>query len=286
MARPKQRATRLVLHRRGPTGVWWFRFTFEGRQHRESTGETRRDQAQEVAERRRVEIIAGGGERDEVHPADLPMGELFDRYQRHLDQTGRVFCTIRHYTGYVKKYHEFFGDVSPLSLGKRKVERYRQWLLDQKCQNNPRGTLSMKTVAEHLNLIRAVCRHFDLPDATKGVERPRKKQSERIESMEFYSADELRAMREAAGPELTNALEFLAFTGCRVGEMRGVRTSDMEPGRRVVRVTGKGSKTRPLTLAGPLSAAWDALEREAIRRGVEDGHVFRQYVGFPRFQIS
>ena len=55
----------------------------------------------------------------------------------------------------------------------------------------------------------------------------------------------------------------------------------MEPARRVVRVTGKGSKTRPLTLAGPLSAAWCALEREIQRRGVEGGHVFRQYVGFP-----
>jgi integrase len=116
--------------------------------------------------------------------------------------------------------------------------------------------------------------------ATKGVERPRKKQSERIEAMEFYSSEELKAMREAAGPDLTNALEFLAFSGCRVGEMRGIRTSDMEPARRVVRVTGKGSKTRPLTLAGPLSPAWDALEREARRRGVEDGRIFRQYVHF------
>lgn len=55
----------------------------------------------------------------------------------------------------------------------------------------------------------------------------------------------------------------------------------MEPARRAVRVTGKGSKTRPLTLAGPLTPAWDALEKEEQRRGVEDGHVFRQYVNFP-----
>ena len=144
----------------------------------------------------------------------------------------------------------------------------------------------MKTVSEHLNLIRAVCRHHDLPDPTKGVERPRMKQSERIEAMEFYSSEELKAMREAAGPDLTNALEFLAFSGCRVGEMRGIRTSDMEPSRRIVRVTGKGSKTRPLTLAGPLSVAWDALEREAQRRGIEDGHVFRQYVNFPYKNIA
>jgi hypothetical protein len=80
-------------------------------------------------------------------------------------------------------------------------------------------SLSMKTVSEHLNLIRAVCRHHDLPDPTRGVERPRKKQSERIESMEFCSSEELKAIREAAGPDLTNALEFLAFSGCRVGEM-------------------------------------------------------------------
>lgn len=159
-------------------------------------------------------------------------------------QTSRVFCTTRHYVGYVTKFHEHFGDVSPLSLSKQRYEGCRQWLLEQPCQKNRKGNLSMKTVSEHLNLVRAVCRRHDLSDPTRGVERPRKKQSERIEAMEFYSSEELKAIREAAGPDLTNALEFLAFSGCRVGEMRGIRTSDMEPGRQVVRFGARSHKPR------------------------------------------
>lgn len=58
------------------------------------------------------------------------------------------------------------GDGGREDALKRRYERYRQWLLEQPCQKYRPGNLSMKTVSEHLNLIRAVCRHHDLPEFT------------------------------------------------------------------------------------------------------------------------
>lgn len=57
-------------------------------------------------------------------------------------------------------------------------------------------------------------------------------------------------------------LEVLYASGLRVGELVGTDVDDLDPGRRVVRVLGKGSKERTVPYGAPAQRALDAWLRE------------------------
>ncbi len=261
------------------------RCSVEGRQHRISTGQTRRDKAEQVAEAKWLELLEEPGDGDEVPPSQLPASALFLRFLDHLNEMGRADSTMRHYAAFYERFVEHFGDVNLASLTKGDFEGWRSWLSRQVNKTRMVGTLGPKTVSEHLNMIAAIYNHFDLPNRLSKVERPKKKHSERVEAMEFYSADELKVVREAAEPKVANAIDFLIHTGVRSCELRGIKIEDIEHQRQMVWVVGKGSRKRQLTLTGTTEPAWDALMAEIERRQVEEGPVFQQWQHFPYYAV-
>lgn len=96
---------------------------------------------------------------------------------------------------------------------------------------------------------------------------------------------EIRELLDAAVPEDDGPaglrdlaiLELLYATGIRVGELVGVDLDDVDRGRNVVRVFGKGSKERSVPFGGPAAEAldrWLTIGRPAIRTAESGAAVF------------
>ncbi len=72
-------------------------------------------------------------------------------------------------------------------------------------------------------------------------------------------------------------LELLYATGIRVGELVGIDLDDVDRGRNVVRVFGKGSKERSVPFGGPAAEAldrWLTIGRPTIRTAESGAAVF------------
>lgn len=82
-----------------------------------------------------------------------------------------------------------------------------------------------------------------------------------------------RFVREALNPLVKAAALILYHTGLRAGELCGIKFSDLDLTRRVVRVVGKGRKERvvPLNDSAALAFAWYIAE---VRPRLNTGYVF------------
>jgi integrase/recombinase XerC len=78
-----------------------------------------------------------------------------------------------------------------------------------------------------------------------------------------FPADDPEAVRDRA------LLELLYSSGLRVSELTGVRWRDLDPAEGLIRVTGKGSKTRIVPVGSKALAALQAL-REQDHPGADD----------------
>jgi len=79
---------------------------------------------------------------------------------------------------------------------------------------------------------------------------------------EVLRPDEAVRLVEVAGDDVVDlrdrvVLELLYATGIRVGELCGLDVDDVDPGRRVVRVLGKGGKERAVPYGAPAQRALD-----------------------------
>lgn len=82
---------------------------------------------------------------------------------------------------------------------------------------------------------------------------------------------------EPSGQRDLAILELLYATGIRVGELVGIDLDDVDRGRNVVRVFGKGSKERSVPFGGPAADAldrWLRVGRPAIRTADSGAAVF------------
>lgn len=176
---------------------------------------------------------------------------------------------------------EMFGKRCDIrKLTKADMERWRDWLLhDVERKDVGRGEygLAPKTVKEHLDWVAAVCNYSEIANPCKHVERPRKTEAERQESLEFFTQNEMERMFSVCAtetPRFYNAFVVFALTGCRTGEIQSLRPEHLDVSRHAVWVTGKGDRRRQLILTGPLAPAWTALIQQISERPRLDGFFF------------
>ncbi|MEC9073489.1 MAG: tyrosine recombinase, partial [Myxococcota bacterium] len=174
------------------------------------------------------------------------MDQAIDRFLLHLKLERNLSeNTVGAYARDLARLASFLPEgTAPGDFGRTEVEGFIGWLRDQE-------QLSARSSARTLSAVRTFCRflvreRLREDDPSSLVPNPRLGQplpvvlSQRdvIALLDAPKGDEPRPVRDRA------MLELLYATGLRVSELVGLKLSDVDMNRGVVRTTGKGSKTR------------------------------------------
>ena len=208
------------------------------------------------------------------------VGAVLDQYERHLAlERGLSDHTVRAYLGDVTSLllTVFGPEPGPdRRLDEVDLAALRAWLAAQRADGASRTTLARRSAAArtftawahrrgHLGTDPGVRLVAPRPHRTlPSVLRP--DQAEALMTAAKSGAAELEpvALRDQA------LVELLYATGIRVSELCGLDVDDLDMGRRVLRVLGKGNKERTVPFGAPAASAVDAwLEHGRPRLAVE-----------------
>ncbi len=197
-------------------------------------------------------------------------------YRRHLEsERGLSSHTVRAYLGDVESLAEHAARLGHSHPSTLEVRDLRSWLASQQTRGRARSTIARRATSARVftawllrtgrasadagALLGIPRRHATLPvslrhDEVRGL----------LDTAAHAAADEGPAgMRDVA------ALELLYATGIRVGELVGLDLDDLDIGRRLVRVLGKGDKERSVPYGQPAQRAlerWLRLGRPTLAR--------------------
>ena len=194
-------------------------------------------------------------------PEPLPaLAAALEGFVRHLElERGRSPHTVRAYTADVAGLLAHAARCGVTDLAGLDLAVLRSWLAQLRTSGVARTTLARRgssariftawahrrgLLAHDPGLLLATPKgHRPLPD----VLRP----DETVRLLDGVDGQQPRDLRDRA------ALELLYATGIRVAELCGLEVDDLDVGRRVVRVLGKGGKERAVPYGAPAAAAVD-----------------------------
>jgi site-specific recombinase XerD len=213
------------------------------------------------------------GDSTEATRAALPDGmrDAVDSYARHLaSERGRSTHTVRAYIGDVVSLLDHAQRLSCDEIGELDLSVLRSWLARLRTTGAARTSLARRAAAARSfsawahregllphdvgQRLASPKARRDLPgvlredEAERLVTAPEQRRSAGV-------ADAAVALRDAT------ILELLYATGIRVSELCGMDVGDVDHGRRVVRVLGKGSKERSVPYGVPAARSLDAWLR-------------------------
>ncbi len=199
-------------------------------------------------------------------------------YERYLTaERDRSAHTVRAYLGDVV---DLFGHLTTLGrerLDEIDVRVLRSWLARQQTLGRSRTTLARRATAARVFLrwAHATGRIPTDPGALLGSPRPHQMLPDVLEPGQVRELLDAAARHaddgSAVGLRDVACLELLYATGIRVGELVGLDVDDVDDGRRVVRVVGKGRKERTVPYGLPAQRALDRWRREGRARLVTAG---------------
>jgi len=186
-------------------------------------------------------------------------------YERHLvSERDLTDHTVRAYLGDIASLLDHaarLGIDDPAGLDLRSL---RSWLAKQQTTGRSRTTLARRATAARV-FTAWLARTGRAPsDAGASLASPKARRTLPPVLRADEAAELIRAAAELAddgspvGLRDVAMLELLYATGIRVGELCGLDVDDLDRGRRVVRVLGKGRKERTVPYGGPADRALDA----------------------------
>ncbi len=196
--------------------------------------------------------------------ADLPeaMAGALAAYERHLaSERDLSVHTVRAYVGDVAGLLEHAAALGHTDLRTLDLRTLRSWLAKQQTLGRSRSTMARRATAVRVFTAWAVRsgRADGDPGASLGSPKAHKSLPPAL------SAAEARALLDAAAVRADDGsptglrdvaiLELLYATGIRVGELCGLDVDDVDRGRRVLRVLGKGRKERTVPYGVPADRA-------------------------------
>ncbi len=201
-------------------------------------------------------------------PADL--GSAVDGYERHLRaERGLSAHTVRGYLGDAVSLLDHaarMGAVEPAALD---VVMLRSWLARLRLQGAARNSLARRAAAGRAFTAWAYRRRLLVTDVGALLASPKPGRPLPAVLKQTQARSLLEPPEAATSPkELRDAviLELLYATGVRVSELCGLDVDDVDRGRRVVRVLGKGAKERSVPYGVPADRAVQVyLERGRVR---------------------
>jgi len=206
MPRRRGRSAKLgsVYSRRGG---WYIRFTFNGREYRESSKSTERDVALKMLERQRNEVVEGKmvGPRRQA----LRFDDLVSLTEADYRANGRKSTESTRYR--LKHLRKAFGTTPAAEITNRTLKPYVNHRVDERASA---ATIRyelvligrMFTLAVEADLLR------DRPPLPTVVVRNARQG--------FFEAEEVAAVLKHLPPDVAPAIEFAYITGWRIGEIR------------------------------------------------------------------
>lgn len=193
------------------------------------------------------------------------VGAVLDQYERHLAlERGLSGHTVRAYLGDVTSLllTVFGPDPAPdRRLDEVDLAALRGWLAAQRAGGASRTTLARRAAAARTFTAWAHRRgHLDSdPGARLVAPRPHRTlpsvlRTDQAEAL-MTAAESGAAEREPVALRDQVLVELLYATGIRVSELCGLDVDDLDLGRRVLRVLGKGNKERTVPFGAPAAAA-------------------------------
>jgi integrase/recombinase XerC len=209
------------------------------------------------------------------HVAETKLPEQFETllsgYERHLrGQRNLAEHTVRAYRTDLLNLFTHLDRLGIDSLKAVDLRALRSWLAKQHSLGQARATLQRRAAAARVFFSWAHETGHITTDPAANLRSP--KISRRLPpTLEAATAAQMldgriAAAEEAGGPLAvrdTALLEVLYATGIRVSELCGLDLADLDPGRRVIRVFGKGSKERTVPLGAPALRAVEAWLEKA-----------------------
>ena len=196
-------------------------------------------------------------------PQPLPaaLTAAAEGFARHLElERGRSAHTVRAYTGDVASLLDHAARRGVTDPAELDLAVLRSWLARLRTTGAARTTMARRGSAARVftawahrrglmpadpgALLATPKGHRPLPDVLQPDEAGR--------LVDAIDGDAPTDLRDRA------ALELLYATGIRVGELCGLDIDDVDRGRRVVRVLGKGNKERSVPYGGPADVALEA----------------------------
>ena len=195
---------------------------------------------------------------------DLPeeLASALAAYERHLASERDLSAhTVRAYIGDVAGMLEHAAALGHTGLRSLDLRALRSWLARQQTLGKARSTMARRATAVRVFTAWAQrTGRADIdPGAALGTPKAHKPLPPALNAAEARSLLEAAAAHaddgSAVGLRDVAILELLYATGIRVGELCGLDVDDVDRGRRVVRVLGKGRKERTVPYGVPADRA-------------------------------
>src|SRR4051812_28208295 len=190
------------------------------------------------------------------------MASTLAAYERHLSAERNLTPhTVRAYVGDVAGLLEHAAALGHPDAATLDLRTLRSWLAKQQTLGKARSTMARRATA--VRVFTAWCLRTGRADADPGAGLGSPKTHKALPPA--LSAAEARTLLEAAAVRADDGspvglrdvaiLELLYATGIRVGELCGLDVDDVDRGRRVLRVFGKGRKERTVPYGVPADRA-------------------------------
>jgi integrase/recombinase XerC len=168
--------------------------------------------------------------------------------------------TVRAYVGDVSSLLDHAGRMGVTDVGAVDVRVLRSWLARLRTSGVARSTLARRAAA--VRVFTAFCLRRGYADTDPGLLLGTAKGHRTLPTvLRPHEIGRLLQSLPDEGPLALRddaMLELLYATGIRVGELCGLDLSDVDQGRRLVRVLGKGSKERSVPFGIPAGRALTA----------------------------
>lgn len=213
---------------------------------------------------------------DDVLPETF--AALLGRYERHLAaERDLTPHTVRAYLGDVAGLLEHAHRLGAAQPGDLDLRTLRSWLAKQQSMGLSRTTLARRATAARV-FTAWLTRTGQVPtDPGAALGSPKAPQvlpavlgTREAEEL-IRAAAALADDGSPVGLRDVAMLELLYATGIRVGELTGLDVDDLDDGRRVVRVLGKGRKERTVPYGAPAALALDRWLAQGRRQLAREG---------------
>lgn len=209
-----------------------------------------------------IGVNRAGRSTQAMHEAlPTPMREAADEFAHHLSHVeGRSANTVRAYVADLVSLLDHATRMGHGAPGELDLVSIRSWLAKQRTMGAVRTTLARRTAAARTFSAWAHRTGLIATDVAAQLATPKAHR----ELPGVLRADQAAALLAAPGPDTSPLtlrdralLELLYATGARISEICGLDTGQVDHGRRLVRVLGKGGKERSVPYGIPAQRAVD-----------------------------